>query len=101
MRCVPHSGRAALRQPPSVATVFLPWALEERNVMQRESERAFAAVDVPLELAYDKTGPNTPAGRYLRQFWIPVAEIADVKPARAKTITIMSEQFTLYRGESG
>jgi 5,5'-dehydrodivanillate O-demethylase len=69
--------------------------------MQLERERAFAAVDVPAELAYDRTGPGTPAGRYLRQFWIPVAEIADVKPARAKTITIMSENFTLYRGESG
>jgi 5,5'-dehydrodivanillate O-demethylase oxygenase subunit len=71
------------------------------DTMQLESERAFAAVDVPAELAYDRTGPGTPAGRYLRQFWIPVAEIADVKPARAKTITIMSEKFTLYRGESG
>lgn len=69
--------------------------------MQIEDQRAFAAVDVPEELAYDRTGPNTPAGRYLRQFWLPVAEIADVKPARAKTITIMSEKFTLYRGESG
>lgn len=69
--------------------------------MQIEDQRAFAAVDVPAELAYDRTGPNTPAGRYLRQFWLPVAEIADVKPARAKTITIMSEKFTLYRGESG
>jgi 5,5'-dehydrodivanillate O-demethylase len=69
--------------------------------MRLESDRAFAAVDVPVELAYDRTGPGTPAGRYLRQFWIPVAEIADVKPARAKTITIMSEKFTLYRGESG
>jgi 5,5'-dehydrodivanillate O-demethylase len=69
--------------------------------MQLQGERAFAAVDVPDELAYDRTGPNTPAGRYLRQFWIPVAETNDVKPARAKTITIMSEQFTLYRGESG
>ena len=69
--------------------------------MQLEGDRAFAAVDVPAELAYDRTGPGTPAGRYLRQFWIPVAEINDVKPARAKTITIMSEKFTLYRGESG
>lgn len=69
--------------------------------MQLEGERAFAAVDVPEELAYDRTGPDTPAGRYLRQFWIPVAQITDVKPARAKTITIMSEKFTLYRGESG
>jgi 5,5'-dehydrodivanillate O-demethylase len=69
--------------------------------MQLESQRAASAVDVPAELAYDRTGPGTPAGRYLRQFWIPVAELGDVKPNRAKTITIMSEQFTLFRGESG
>jgi 5,5'-dehydrodivanillate O-demethylase len=69
--------------------------------MQELGQRAFAAVEVPEELAFDRTGPDTAAGRYLRQFWIPVAEINDVKPGRAKTITIMSENFTLYRGESG
>lgn len=69
--------------------------------MQLEEQRTFAAVDVPEELAYDKTGPKTAAGRYLRQFWVPVATIDDVKPGRAKTIQIMSEKFTLYRGESG
>ena len=42
-------------------------------MQQEEQDRPFAAVDVPGELAYDRTGPNTPAGRYLRQFWIPVA----------------------------
>jgi 5,5'-dehydrodivanillate O-demethylase len=65
------------------------------------AQRASSAVNIPEELAYDRTGPNTPAGRYLRQFWTPVAEVTDVKPGRAKTITIMSEKFTLYRGESG
>jgi 5,5'-dehydrodivanillate O-demethylase len=69
--------------------------------MQVEGQRALSKVDVSEELAYDRTGPNTSAGRYLRQFWIPVAEITDVKAGRAKTITIMSEKFTLYRGESG
>jgi len=69
--------------------------------MQLEDQRPFSAVRVPEQIAYDRTGPDTPAGRYLRQFWIPVAELADVKPGRAKTITIMNEEFTLYRGESG
>jgi len=69
--------------------------------MQLDEKRPFAAVDAPAELAFDRTGPNTPAGRYLRQFWIPVAMVDDVKPGRAKTITIMSENFTLYRGENG
>ena len=69
--------------------------------MQLEEKRAFAAVDTPTELAFDRTGPDTPAGRYLRQFWIPVAMLDDVKPGRAKTITVMSEKFTLYRGQAG
>ncbi len=53
------------------------------------------------ERFYDRTGPETPAGRYLRRFWIPVAVLDDVKPGRAKTITIMDERFTYYRGETG
>jgi 5,5'-dehydrodivanillate O-demethylase len=50
---------------------------------------------------YVHTGPGTLAGRYLRSFWQPVQN-ADALPAgRAKPIRIMSEEFTLYRGESG
>gem|GEM_PF-6976998 len=30
-----------------------------------------------------KTSPDTIAGRYLRRFWLPVAELADVAPGRA------------------
>jgi len=48
-----------------------------------------------------KTGPDTLAGRYLRKFWQPVARSKDLPPGRAKPIRIMSEDFTLYRGESG
>ena len=50
---------------------------------------------------YDKVGPGTPAGEYLRRFWMPVALLDDVKPGRAKTVKILSELFTFYRGESG
>lgn len=56
---------------------------------------------LPEDVGYDRTGPGTPAGRYLRRFWIPVAELTDVAPGRAKTIQIMSERFTFYRGTSG
>lgn len=52
-------------------------------------------------IAYDRTGPGTPAGRYLRSFWTPVALSRDVECGQAKTIHIMSERFTLYRGASG
>lgn len=48
-----------------------------------------------------QTGPGTPMGRYLRRFWQPVAELGDVAPGRAKSIHVLGERFTLFRGESG
>jgi 5,5'-dehydrodivanillate O-demethylase oxygenase subunit len=53
---------------------------------------------------YDKivrTGPGTIAGRYMRSFWQPVARTEDIPAGRAKPLRVMSEDFTLYRGESG
>jgi 5,5'-dehydrodivanillate O-demethylase len=47
------------------------------------------------------TGPGTLAGRYMRRFWQPVYVAAELPPGHAKPITIMSEEFTLYRGEDG
>jgi 5,5'-dehydrodivanillate O-demethylase len=47
------------------------------------------------------TGPGTLAGRYLRMFWQPVYLARQLAPGRAKPIRILSEEFTLYRGESG
>ena len=47
------------------------------------------------------TGPGTLAGRYLRRFWQPVCAPRDLPPGHAKPIRIMSEDFTLYRGEDG
>ncbi len=47
------------------------------------------------------TGPGTLAGRYLRMFWQPVYRSSDLPVGRAMPITIMSEEFALYRGESG
>jgi len=48
-----------------------------------------------------QTGPGTVAGRYMRMFWQPVFRASDLAPGRAVPIRIMSEDFTLYRGESG
>lgn len=48
-----------------------------------------------------RTGPNTPAGRYLRSFWQPVYHSIDLKKGRPVPLRIMSQGFTLYRGESG
>jgi 5,5'-dehydrodivanillate O-demethylase oxygenase subunit len=47
------------------------------------------------------TGPETLCGRYLRHFWQPVFRSQDLKRGRAVPLEIMSEKFTLYRGESG
>jgi 5,5'-dehydrodivanillate O-demethylase len=47
------------------------------------------------------TGPDTLAGWYLRMFWQPVYVSEDLKAGYAVPIRIMSEDFTLYRGESG
>lgn len=47
------------------------------------------------------TGPGTIAGRYMRRFWHPVYRAEDLQPGWAKPLRIMSEEFTLYRGEDG
>jgi 5,5'-dehydrodivanillate O-demethylase oxygenase subunit len=50
---------------------------------------------------FDHTGPGTLAGRYLRLFWHPIYRAEDLPPAWAKPVKIMSEEMTLYRGETG
>ena len=50
---------------------------------------------------FGRTGPGTLAGRYMRQFWQPVFNSDQLPAGRAKPIRIMSEDFTLYRGQSG
>jgi 5,5'-dehydrodivanillate O-demethylase oxygenase subunit len=47
------------------------------------------------------TGPGTLAGRYLRRFWQPVMVADELKAGRAVPLRVMSEDFTLYRGEDG
>lgn len=47
------------------------------------------------------TGPGTLAGRYLRMFWQPVCVAEHLAPGQAVPVRIMSEDVTLYRGESG
>jgi 5,5'-dehydrodivanillate O-demethylase len=66
--------------------------LREGNLFPRKSV---------LRVNITHTGPGTLAGRYLRRFWTPVAEIAEVAPGRAKAIQILGERFTFYRGENG
>ena len=47
------------------------------------------------------TGPGTPGGIFLRQFWHAIARSEDLAPGRAVPIRIMSEDYTLYRGHNG
>ena len=46
------------------------------------------------------TRPGTPGGRFMRQFWIAVQRSEDLPSGHAKPIRIMSEDYTLYRGEA-
>jgi 5,5'-dehydrodivanillate O-demethylase oxygenase subunit len=48
-----------------------------------------------------RTAPGTLGGQYMRLFWHPVLRSVDLKPGWAKPLQVMSEKFTLYRGESG
>jgi 5,5'-dehydrodivanillate O-demethylase oxygenase subunit len=48
-----------------------------------------------------QTSPGSPMGRLLRQFWQPIAASEDVKPGSAIPVRILSENLTVYRGESG
>jgi len=64
-------------------------------------ERELTVADTTPWTDFEHTGPGTPAGRFMRQFWQPVCRADDLLPGRAKPIRIMSEDFTLYRGTSG
>jgi len=48
-----------------------------------------------------RTGPGTPGGRFFRGFWMAVARSEDLLKGQAKPIRILSEDYALYRGESG
>ena len=47
------------------------------------------------------TKPGTPGGKFMRQFWIAIERSEDLVPGRTKPIRIMSQNYTLYRGNSG
>jgi 5,5'-dehydrodivanillate O-demethylase len=48
-----------------------------------------------------ETAPGTPMGILLRKFWQPVALSRQVARGAAMPLRILSEDLTLYRGESG
>jgi 5,5'-dehydrodivanillate O-demethylase oxygenase subunit len=48
-----------------------------------------------------QTAPDTLMGKLLRTFWQPVAVADCVAPGKARFLRVLSEDLTLYRGESG
>lgn len=47
------------------------------------------------------TGPGTLGGAFMRTFWHPVCVASKLPAGRTLPIRVMSEDFTLYRGENG
>ena len=47
------------------------------------------------------TGPETPAGKFLRTFWHPVFVSEKLEKGQAKPVKVMDQAFTLFRGLSG
>ena len=48
-----------------------------------------------------ETAPDTPMGRLLRKFWHPIALVDDLPRGKPQALRILSEDLTLYRGQSG
>src|SRR5215210_2934026 len=69
-----------------------------RSLVATTSARLRGGVDVAACAA---TGPGTLAGRYLRRFWQPLYHAPDLLTGQAVPIRILSEDYTLYRGEDG
>lgn len=65
------------------------------EVAERDLRASRDAID------FEHTGAGTLAGRFLRSAWQPVHRSADLPKGRAKPIRVMSQDLTLYRGESG
>ncbi len=74
------------------------------TIVERPSDadaaaRRTTAGRIDIDIATTKAG--TPGGIFMRQFWIAVGRSQDLRKGRAKPIRIMSEDFALYRGDSG
>jgi 5,5'-dehydrodivanillate O-demethylase oxygenase subunit len=50
---------------------------------------------------FSETAGDTLMGKLLRRFWHPIARVQTLEKGRARAIRILSEDLTLYRGESG
>lgn len=50
---------------------------------------------------YAHTGPGTLGGRLMRSAWQPVALSKELEPGQTLPISVMGEEFTIYRGATG
>jgi 5,5'-dehydrodivanillate O-demethylase oxygenase subunit len=50
---------------------------------------------------FAQVGSTTRMGRWLRQFWHPIALAEELQPGRAVPARLLGEDLTLYRGEGG
>jgi 5,5'-dehydrodivanillate O-demethylase oxygenase subunit len=48
-----------------------------------------------------RTSPGTLGGKFMRRFWMPVYRAEDLPTGQTKPIRVMSENFCVYRGDSG
>jgi 5,5'-dehydrodivanillate O-demethylase oxygenase subunit len=64
-----------------------------------EASPMSSTLTITADAAY--TGPDTPAGKYMRLFWQPIYVARRLPIKRAMPIRVMSETFTLYRDENG
>ena len=58
-----------------------------------------AAPQADIDIA--TTRPGTPGGIFMRQFWHALYRSQDLPAGHAKPIRIMSEDYTLFRSQSG
>jgi 5,5'-dehydrodivanillate O-demethylase oxygenase subunit len=72
-------------------------SVEKAATKKRSNGHARGVASVNLEY----TGPGTLAGRYLRMFWQPIFVASNLLKDRPQPVRVMSQSYTLYRGDSG
>ena len=70
-------------------------------IERRPPSRAQTVMPEVSEIDIATTRPGTPGGIFMRQFWHALYRSQDLPAGQAKPIRIMSEDFALYRGQSG
>src|SRR5581483_3229460 len=96
-----HPRRGCVRLHTTIEEPLRPQRRGRLGAPAWHESREVAVDPASQRIDIEHTGPGTPAGRYLRSFWQPVGRSQDLAPGQSLPVLIMSERFTLYRGESG